>query len=145
MEREYPRCRERRRTIRELISEHRRERTLIAGGGWTGNSGILQQCGGQLCDDRPRRRTLHRLHARIIPAGIARTDRVGGRCDRKSRKYRHFNRKPSAFRRLFKWKLRQPVELPGRLMEKVHVGLDRNSLSLDMGIFTYLITDSIQK
>lgn len=76
-------------------------------------------------------RTLHRLHARIIPAGIARTDRVGGRCDRKSRKYRHFNRKPSAFRRLFKWKLRQPVELPGRLMEKVHVGIDRNSLSLD--------------
>ena len=67
----------------------------------------------------------------IIPAGIARTDRVGGRCDRKSRKYRHFNRKPSAFRRLFKWKLRQPVELPGRLMEKVHVGIDRNSLSLD--------------
>lgn len=51
--------------------------------------------------------------------------------DRKSRKYRHFNRKPSAFRRLFKWKLRQPVELPGRLMEKVHVGIDRNSLSLD--------------
>ena len=101
------------------------------GGGWNGNSGILQQCGGQLCDDRPRRRTLHRLHARIIPAGIARTDRVGGRCDRKSRKYRHFNRKPSAFRRLFKWKLRQPVELPGRLMEKVHVGIDRNSLSLD--------------
>lgn len=35
------------------------------------------------------------------------------------------------FRRLFKWKLRQPVELPGRLMEKVHVGIDRNSLSLD--------------
>lgn len=26
-------------------------------------------------------------------------------------------------RRLFKWKLRQPVELPGRLMEKVHVGI----------------------
>ena len=71
------------------------------------------------------------LHARIIPAGIARTDRVGGRCDRKSRKYRHFNRKPSAFRRLFKWKLRQPVELPGRLMEKVHADIDRNSLSLD--------------
>ena len=70
------------------------------------------------------------MHA-SSPAGIARTDRVGGRCDRKSRKYRHFNWKPSAFRRLFKWKLRQPVELPGRLMEKVHVGIDRNSLSLD--------------
>ena len=69
------------------------------------------------------------MHASSLLVSPGQT--VSARCDRKSRKYRHFNRKPSAFRSLFKWKLRQPVELPGWLMEKVHVGIDRNSLSLD--------------
>ena len=87
---------------------------LDTGTGWTvvaAKAGRLRQRGGQLCEDRPRRRRIFHLHAPEQLLRVRRPDGQRGSADRHHRCHRRCHRRSPALRYCRQRRVCEPLQL----------------------------------